>query len=74
MYSRSYTAHFYSAANKATDKTVTSSTAYYNTNAASAPTTVSITLDTEANAGAITNWTKVGWRKDTTAADKEYAY
>ena len=74
VYSRKYTANFYSGTNKATTKTKDSSTAYYNTNTASVPTTVSITLDTQSNATAITNWTKVGWRDDTTAATKEYDY
>jgi len=74
VYGRSYTAHFYSAANKATDRTKQSSTGYYNSNTSSLPTTVSITLETAANSTDITNWTELWWRDDTTAWGKEYDY
>ena len=74
VYGRSYAAHFYSAANKATDRTKQSSTGYYNSNISSLPTTVSITLETAANSTDITNWTELWWRDDTTAWGKEYDY
>ena len=74
VYSRSYTANFYSGASKATTTTVTSSTAYYNSSEASTPTTVSITTASAANSTDISNWTELGWRDDTTADAKEYSY
>ncbi len=74
VYSRSYTATFYSGVSKATTKTKASDKAYYNTNTSSLPTKVSITLDTAANSTDISNWTELGWRDDTTAETKKYGY
>ena len=74
VYSRSYTANFYSGASKATTTTVTSSTAYYNSSQSATPTTVSITTASAANSTNISNWTELGWRDDTTAGAKEYSY
>ena len=74
VYSRSYTANFYSGASKATTTTVTSSTAYYNSSQSATPTTVSITTASAANSTDISNWTELGWRDDTTAGAKEYSY
>ena len=74
IYSRSYAATFYSGVSKGTSKALSSSTATYNSNTASLPTTVSITLDTQANSADIANWSELGWRDDTTAGAKEYSY
>ena len=76
VYSRQYTANFYSGKAKGTTKTGTSSVAYYNTDAATLPTTVSIVTlkDENSNVTAITGWTKSGWRDDTTADQREYTY
>ena len=73
VYSRSYTAHFYSGVNP-TDKTKASSTVYYNTNTASTPTQVSIELMTQDESDNISGWTERGWRTDTTKTDKQYDY
>ena len=74
VYSRKYTAHFYSGVNNATDKTKDSSETYYNTNTATVPTTASITLESQANSSDISNWSELGWRDDQTVSSNEYNY
>jgi len=74
VYSKKYTAHFYSGAGKATDKIKDSSETYYNTNIASVPTTTSITLETQANSTDINGWSELGWRDDQTVSSNEYNY
>jgi len=69
VYSRSYKAVFNSGVNKATKTTVTSSTSYYNSNAASTPASVSVTTETPV---AVSDWLTSGWRDDTTTDTKEY--
>ena len=73
VYSRSYTAHFYSGSSK-TDTTVNSSTVYFNSNSASVPTTVSVTTATQAQSSDISGWTETGWRPDNTASAKSVNY
>ena len=74
VYSRSYTAHFYSGKNNATDKTKASNAAYYNTYANNTLETVAVVTDTAANSTDISGWTEEGWRDDTNADASEYAY
>ena len=75
VYSRKYAATFFSGVSKATtNKTKDSNTMYYNTNTASTPTNATFTMMAASDSTDITNWTEVGWRDDTTAGDKEYAY
>ena len=74
VYSRQYTATFYSGLNKATVKTKNSNFKYYNSSSSTLPTTVSITTDTAANSTDINNWSESGWRSNTDAATKEYDY
>ena len=76
VYSRSYTAHFYIGV-RPDDSTKQSNTVYYNTNTASTPTQVSITLKTAAESADLSRfgWEQRGWRSDTTAKeDKQYDY
>ena len=73
VYRRNTTINFYSGQNKATNKKLTNK-AYYNTNQTTLPTTGTFTMQTAANSADIAGWTELGWRHDTTAADKEYDY
>ena len=72
VYMKTATATFYSGVSKATsyDRTWTKyETAGY---AKTFSTTVDGTLDAESSCADVTSWTKVGWRDDTTAGNKEY--
>ena len=75
VYSRSYTATFYSGVNKATtNKTKASTTAYYNSSSTNLPTTVSIETMAATDSTDIANWTERGWRADTNNSDRAYTY
>ena len=74
IYSRSYTANFYSGVNHATTTTKESDYTYYNSNGASVPTQTTITLASKADSTDISNWTEDGWRDDTATEEKEYNY
>ena len=74
VYTRSYTANFYSGVSKEQTKTKASDTVYYNTNTASLPTTVSITTLAASDSKDITSWSEIGWRDDTTAGAAEVSY
>jgi len=68
VYSRSFTATFYSGVNKAKTDTA-SGTANYNTNTASLPTSANVTAPTPQS---ITDWSSLGWRANTTASTASY--
>ena len=59
VYSRDYTANFFSGINKITNIPVIGKL-YYNTNSSSVPTTVNITLKSKDDSENITNWTELG--------------
>ena len=73
VYSKEYTANFYSGVSKATNNPITGY-AYYNTNTQAVPTTINITLKTADDSANITYWNESGWRNDTTPAAREYTY
>jgi len=72
IYSRSHTASFYSGTNAQAARS--ENTAYYNSSAASKPTTVTVTAPTAAVNTNITSWTELGYRDDTTAGAAELSY
>ena len=74
VYTKSYTATFYSGVNKATTKTVQSSTSYYNSSQSALPTTVNVAVPSKANTATISNWDGLGYRTDTNAQTQAYAF
>ena len=74
VYTRSYTATFYSGVNKANTKTVGSSTSYYNSSQSALPTTVNVAVPSKADTATISNWDGLGYRTDTNAQAQAYAF
>ena len=74
VYTRSYTATFYSGVEKATTKTVQSSTSYYNSSQSALPTTVNVAVPSKADTAIISNWDGLGYRTDTNAQAQAYAF
>jgi len=74
VYAKSYTATFYSGVEKATTKTVQSSTSYYNSSQSALPTTVNVAVPSKADTATISNWDGLGYRTDTKAQAQAYAF
>ena len=74
VYTRSYTATFYSGVEKATTKTVQSSTSYYNSSQSALPTAVNVAVPSKADTATISNWDGLGYRTDTNAQAQAYAF
>ena len=73
IYYRNSVVDFYSGVNGNTVQQIRR-VHYYNSNIETLPTTMTIDLKTAQDSENITNWTEVGWRRDSFGADKEYDY